>query len=88
MEFDPNVISLERLLSKILVDVNLFHRTYGTQYQSGIWYTSEAQGEVVQKEAERKANGREIKMVIAPLDKFYRAEEYHQQYYQKLRHQS
>lgn len=31
VEFDPTVISLEQMLSKILKEVNMFGKSYGTQ---------------------------------------------------------
>jgi peptide-methionine (S)-S-oxide reductase len=61
----------------------------GTQYRSGIYYTSEAQR--LAAEASREANQKalraaghaEITTEIVPASEFYYAEEYHQQYLAK-----
>ncbi len=88
--FDPKVLSLETLL-------NVFFRTHdpttkdrqgadvGTQYRSAIFYTSEAQKETAEKvKAEVDAAGvwsDPIVTEITPLTNYYRAENYHQDYY-------
>jgi peptide-methionine (S)-S-oxide reductase len=61
----------------------------GTQYRSGIYYTTPEQGEIVRASrdayaAALSANHRgEITTEIAEAGPFYPAEEYHQQYLQK-----
>lgn len=88
--FDPKVLSLETLL-------NVFFRTHdpttkdrqgadvGTQYRSAIFYISEAQKETAEKvKAEVEAAGvwsNPIVTEITPLTNYYRAENYHQNYY-------
>jgi len=58
----------------------------GTQYRSAIFYTSETESELIQDSKERfqqalnKADYGDITTEIKPLDAFYYAEEYHQQY--------
>ncbi len=63
----------------------------GTQYRSVIFYTSESQkeeSEVFIKEINvSDTEGRKIVTEVKPLDMFYPAEEYHQDYYQKNQNQ-
>ncbi|MCH8956634.1 peptide-methionine (S)-S-oxide reductase MsrA [candidate division KSB1 bacterium] len=88
--FDPAVISFEDLLY-------VFWRTHdpttlnrqgadlGTQYRSAIFYDSEEQKEIAEK-SKAKTDASDlwpdpIVTEISQLDKFYNAEEYHQDYY-------
>jgi len=88
--FDPAVISFEDLLY-------VFWRTHdpttlnrqgadlGTQYRSAIFYDSEEQKEIAEK-SKAKTGASDlwpdpIVTEISRLDKFYNAEEYHQDYY-------
>lgn len=88
--FDPAVISFEDLLY-------VFWRTHdpttlnrqgadvGTQYRSAIFYDSEEQKEIAEK-SKAKTGASDlwpdpIVTEISQLDKFYNAEEYHQDYY-------
>jgi len=63
----------------------------GTQYRSVIFYTSELQreqAEVFIKEINASYDqGNKVVTEIKPLDMFYPAEEYHQDYYQKNQNQ-
>ena len=64
----------------------------GTQYRSAIFYhdaEQKAEAESVIKELEKsKVFDRHIVTEVKPLTVFYRAEEYHQQYYRKNPDQS
>ncbi|KAJ6748508.1 MITOCHONDRIAL PEPTIDE METHIONINE SULFOXIDE REDUCTASE [Salix purpurea] len=58
----------------------------GTQYRSGIYHYNDAQAELAQKSKEAKQlESKDNKVVteILPAKRFYRAEEYHQQYLEK-----
>lgn len=57
----------------------------GTQYRSGIYFYSEAQAILARESMELKQNEIQDKIVteILPVKRFYRAEEYHQQYLEK-----
>lgn len=59
----------------------------GSQYRSAIFYHNEEQKEIaenVKNELEKSGNYRKpFATEISPADEFYRAEEYHQQYYAK-----
>lgn len=58
----------------------------GTQYRSGIYYYSEDQAKLAKESLEAKQEefkGQKIVTEILPAKKFYRAEEYHQQYLEK-----
>ena len=64
----------------------------GTQYRSAILYSTEAEREAAERskalfnERLRQAGYGEITTEIAPLDEFYYAEDYHQQYLAKVPH--
>lgn len=92
--YDPAVLPLESLLKTFFEshDPTQGYRQgndTGTQYRSGIYTTSEAQAETAR--AVRESYGRAlaeqgygaITTEIAPLEAFYFAEDYHQQYLAK-----
>ena len=88
--FDPEVISLHDLLTVFFTthDPTTLNRQggdRGTQYRSGIYVTSEAQREVAEAvRAEITAQGiypDPIVTEIEPLETFYPAEDYHQDYF-------
>ena len=92
ISFDSNIVTYRTLL-------DLFWRSHnpttlnrqgpdvGTQYRSVIFTHSEEQREgALQSKMEREASGvwkQPIVTQIIPAMTFYRAEEYHQQYFQK-----
>ncbi|KAF5197014.1 Peptide methionine sulfoxide reductase, partial [Thalictrum thalictroides] len=64
---------------------NLEAGDVGTQYRSGIYYYNEDQANLARQSMEMKQKELTEKIVteIVPAKKFYRAEEYHQQYLEK-----
>ncbi len=90
--FDPTVISYEQLIRKFfeLHDPTQYNRQgpdVGSNYRSAIFYHDQEQRKIAEKvKAELQQNGKYRKKIvteIAPFRGFYRAEEYHQKYYQK-----
>lgn len=86
--FDPAKISYERLLEIFWqahdpTTLNRQGADVGTQYRSGIFYHNEAQKAAAEKsKVEAQKNfSRPIVTEIVPLQKFYKAEGYHQDYY-------
>lgn len=87
--FDPSVISYHDLLLVFFTthDPTTLNRQgadVGTQYRSAIFYTSDAQrqvAEAVKKEVQGEI-GSTIVTEITPFTNFYKAEDYHQQYYE------
>jgi len=88
--FDPNVISYEKLLKVFWSAHDPTTRNsqgddFGPQYRSVIFYQSEAQKEtakdVYRQLTERHAFRGPIVTELAPLNHFYPAEPYHQNYF-------
>lgn len=92
IEFQPQKISYEKLLKYFWdahdpTTLNRQGADEGTQYRSIILYASEAQKEAAIKskaEAQKTFND-PIVTEIVPLTKFYKAENYHQDYYNNHR---
>jgi peptide-methionine (S)-S-oxide reductase len=93
--FDPERISYEQLLQVFFTEHDPTQgmrqgNDVGTQYRSGIYYTSERQKTAAEKvlagyQASLTARGLgEITTEVAPAGPFYFAEEYHQQYLHKV----
>ena len=88
IEFDPKQISFDKLLEVFWAahDPTTLNRQgadIGTQYRSAIYYENEAQ-KVAAEKSKAKAQGEfkdPIVTEIAPLKAFYKAEGYHQNYY-------
>ncbi len=91
IEFDPKVISLEKIL-------DIFWHTHdpttldrqgndvGTQYRSAIFYHDETQKEIAEKSKKKLEKQGVYKdsivTEIAPFETFYVAEDYHKNYYE------
>jgi len=95
--FDPSLISYEELLRVFfsLHDATQLNRQgpdIGTQYRSAIFYYNEEQklaAEKIVKELENSGRlPKSIATEIVPASKFNKAEEYHQQYYEKRKKDS
>jgi peptide methionine sulfoxide reductase msrA/msrB len=87
--YDPSVVSLDALLFAYfhVIDPaieNAQGNDRGTQYQTGVYYTGAPSQAVVERIAaiERARSDRFV-VEIEPLERFYDAEEYHQDYLDK-----
>lgn len=96
LEFDPSIISFSDLLNMFWeihdpTSLNRQGNDIGPQYRSIILYTTEEQKkriEISKKIIEQSEDLKKpIVTEIKKLEKFYPAEEYHQDYYTKNQHQ-
>ncbi|MDQ2886420.1 MAG: peptide-methionine (S)-S-oxide reductase MsrA [Chloroflexota bacterium] len=94
--YDPAIISYEKVLEIFwhLHDPTTLNRQgndVGTQYRSGIYYTSEEQKRLAEasKAALEQSHAYKNPVVteIVPFTNFYVAEDYHQDYYDNNRYQ-
>ena len=90
--FDPKIISLKEVLEVFFTvhDPTTLNRQgadVGTQYRSVIFYRSQEQKaiaeRVIQEIQRAKLWGAPIVTEIVPFKAFYKAEDYHQEYYKK-----
>ncbi|MFN4248715.1 MAG: peptide-methionine (S)-S-oxide reductase MsrA [Flavipsychrobacter sp.] len=88
--YDPAIISYDELLAAFWIahdptQLNRQGNDVGTQYRSAIFYHNEEQKqkaeEYKKKLDEEKAFSGPIVTEISPYTKFYKAEDYHQNYY-------
>ena len=91
IQFDPSVISYEELLGVFWcthdpTTLNRQGADVGTQYRSAIFYHTEEQQRIAEKsKAETDASDMweaPIVTEITPIDTFYPAEDYHQNYFE------
>lgn len=83
IQFDPSIISYEKILEVFWAthDPTTLNRQgadIGTQYRSVIFYHSEKQKKIAEK-----SKLPSFVTQILPFDKFYKAEEYNQNFYEK-----
>jgi peptide-methionine (S)-S-oxide reductase len=92
IEFDPDVISFEKLLDVFWhthdpTTLNRQGNDVGTQYRSAIFYHGEKQREIAEKSKRELENKHVYKdpivTEIIPFTKFYVAEDYHKKYYEQ-----
>lgn len=88
--YDPSKVTYDELLRIFWRNVDPFDGEgqfcdRGDQYRPAIFYHSEAQRQAAVESKERMSErfDRPIAVQIEPLDEFYAAEDYHQDYYQK-----
>jgi peptide-methionine (S)-S-oxide reductase len=92
VEYDPSKVSYEELLEVFWANhdptqLNRQGPDVGTQYRSAIFYHTPEQ-EAAARASKEKVQERFEKPVvteITPVSEFYRAEEYHQRYFEKNR---
>ncbi len=95
IEFDPRVVSYDELLDVFFTihdptTANRQGADVGTQYRSVIFYHDDRQKQIAEKkihelESSKKWRG-PIVTEIVPFKTFYRAEDYHQDYFKKNPH--
>ena len=89
VEYDPEQVSLDALLLAYfyVIDPTVENRQgndIGSQYQTGVYYTSDSTRETVERIAEIERGRRErFSVEIGPLKNYYTAEAYHQNYLEK-----
>jgi len=92
IEFDPSIISYDKILEVFWhlhdpTTPNQQGNDIGTQYRSEIFYHSAKQNRIAEESKEEleksKAFNRPIVTQIVPFTNFYKAENYHQNYYDK-----
>lgn len=90
--FNPKIISFENLLVVFFTvhnptSLNRQGNDVGTQYRSVIMFTNEKQKQESEEAIKKINNSGEfdspVVTEVVPLGKFFTAEEYHQNYYQK-----
>lgn len=88
--FNPAVVSYEQLLEVFWKSHDSTQRNrqgadIGTQYRSVIFYSTQEQRRKAEQslEKQQKALMKKIATAIVPASTFFRAEEYHQRYYEK-----
>ena len=90
IEYDSNEISYDELLIVFFAShdpttLNKQGNDVGSQYRSVIFYTNEAQKTATEKFISEinssNSEGSPVVTELEPLDKFYEAEHYHQDYY-------
>lgn len=90
IEYDDNLVNYGQLLEIFWknIDPTVQNRQFcdvGNQYRSGIFYHDETQQKLALQSKEKVAKQlkKPIYTQIQPVKEFYRAEEYHQDYYKK-----
>ena len=83
VDLNPALISYEEVLRHVWASHDPRRNHFSRQYLNAIFWSGEAQqAAALETMAEVQARlGREVKTVIAPLERFYPAEDYHQKYY-------
>ena len=90
--FDPEVVSYSQILEVFFIThdpttLNRQGNDVGTQYRSAVFYHNETQKETAQKVVqlfeEEKVYDKAIVTEVTAFDKFYLAEDYHVNYYNR-----
>jgi peptide-methionine (S)-S-oxide reductase len=92
LAYDPQQISVRQILEIFFVvhdptQLNRQGNDTGTQYRSGIYYTTEQQKQVaddmIREMSQDKLFGKPIVTEVAALANYWPAEEYHQDFFEK-----
>ena len=88
--YDPALISLEKVLKAYFLCIDPTEKDaqrgdVGTQYQTGVYYKDPALKERIERVfAEERKKTAVFQVELKPLECFYEAEEYHQDYLDKI----
>jgi peptide methionine sulfoxide reductase msrA/msrB len=90
ISYDPEKITLKMLIEIYLkiVDPTSLNRQgndMGTQYRTGIYFKDQEDEKIILEvlEGEQKKSGAKFAIEVLPLDNYFLAEEYHQEYLEK-----
>lgn len=92
LTYDPAQVSLRQILEIFFVvhdptQLNRQGNDVGTQYRSGIYYTTPEQKQVaddmIRAMSQEKLFGRPIVTEVLPMTNYWPAEEYHQDFFEK-----
>ena len=90
--FKPDSVSLPFLIDLYFktidpTSVNRQGGDSGTQYRTGIYYTEPSQRDIIEREIAALARGyqKPLAVEVKPLENFWPAEDYHQDYLEKSR---
>jgi len=90
VEYDPSVVSYQRLVDIFLANVDPFDQggqfiDRGHSYTLALYYTCDEEKQIAeQKIGELEASsGKKVYIALEPFKNFYEAEAYHQDYYLK-----
>ena len=88
IDYDPEVLSYEELLSVFWSSHNPSAPSWSTQYRSAIFVANEEQRRAAEESREKvkTSRGSGVQTSIEPLKRFYPAEDYHQKYYLRQEH--
>lgn len=88
VEYDPNKISYDDLV-KLFFETHDFTQIdgqgpdIGPQYRSSIFYSDDVEKQIAQKYIDiLKNKSYDVSTILQPLSSFWKAEDYHQQYYE------
>ena len=84
IEYDDNILSLEKILELYLrvidpYSLNKQGEDEGIQYRAGVYYLNNDDKQVIEEYFKKNLKDNH-KVEVFPLNKFYPAEEYHQNY--------
>ena len=90
VRYDPGIVSLKTLAVQFLkiidpLSLNRQGNDAGVQYRTGVYYTDKADIKTIRTvfSAEQKKYDKKIAVELMPLENYYLAEEYHQDYLKK-----
>lgn len=90
IKYDSRVVSLKTLARQLfkIIDPTSLNRQgndHGVQYRTGMYYTDPADWQVLEAvmREEEKKYGRPLSVELMPLNQFFPAEDYHQDYLKK-----
>ncbi len=90
LQYDPDIVSLKTLTEQFFkiinpLTINQQGNDVGSQYRTGVYYTNKADKSVIQEvfDSEQQKYDRDIEVELLPLEHYYLAEDYHQDYLQK-----
>ena len=82
IDYDPSVVSYGDLLKVFWESHEPYRPPWKRQYASAIFYSNKEQKRLAEESMKQRSAqvGKKLYTEIAPLDKFWRAEDYHQKY--------
>ncbi len=86
IEYNPSIISYEKLLLSWADQHYPFNPPMKTQYKSAIWVKNEDERDIAMSVLEKlkeEKGGKEVYVDVEDVNPFYRAEEYHQDFLKK-----